>query len=45
MIVRFFYNGKSIDLPVLYNDKMKTITDTQYRDLAKHIQGMNTETR
>jgi hypothetical protein len=45
MRARFSYNGKSISLPVSYQDKMSTLTPKEFQHLAPHIQSMFPETR
>jgi hypothetical protein len=45
MIARFSYNGRSISLPLSYQEKMNTLTPQEFQYLAPHIQRMNTDTR
>ncbi len=45
MIARFSYNGKSISIPVSYQDKLNTLTPQEFQQLAAHIQSMNSDTR
>ena len=40
MIARFFYNGKSIELPISNQQALNTLTRAESQVLAPHIQRM-----
>jgi hypothetical protein len=41
MIARFFYNGKSIELPISNQQVLNTLTPAENQALAPHIQRMS----